>query len=52
MDMNRLIRTTCLLAITCLLPVACTSIPVQLDGEYSALTPENATEDDVKTPVR
>ena len=50
--MNRLIRTTCLLAITCLLPVACTSIPVQLDGEYSALTPENATEDDVKTPVR
>src|SRR5210317_2390327 len=52
MDMNRLIRTTGLLFATCLLSFACTSIPVQLEGDYSSLTPANATENDIKTAVR
>jgi len=35
-----------------LLSVGCTSIPVQLEGDYTSLTPEKATETHVKTAVR
>lgn len=50
--MNRLIRMTVLTFAACMLLSACTSIPVQLEGEYSALTPADASEDDVRTAVR
>mgnify|MGYP001816424173 FL=1 len=50
--MNHLNRTAALLLTSLLLSVGCTSIPVQLEGEYTSLTPENATETDIKTAVR
>lgn len=50
--MNRLTRTTALLLTALLLSVGCTSIPVQLEGEYISLTPEKVTETDIKTAVR
>jgi len=50
--MKHLIRITALLVITSLLLVGCTAIPVQLEGEYTSLTPENAGEKDIKTAVR
>lgn len=50
--MKRRIRIIPMLLSTSLLVAACTSIPVQLEGEYSTLIPENAGEKDVKTPVR
>lgn len=50
--MNHLTRTTALLLAPLLLSVGCTSIPVQLEGDYTSLTPQNATETDIKTAVR
>lgn len=45
-------RTVSLAILTGLLFSACTSIPEQLNGEYTSLNPENATEKDIGTPVR
>ena len=50
--MNRSIRTSCLVILTALLLSACTIIPEQLEGEYSALKAENVTEKNLQTPVR
>ena len=50
--MNRAGRNTGLVMITCLLLGSCTSIPEQLKGEYTALTPKGTTENDLQTPVR
>ena len=50
--MNHLTRTTALLLASLLLSVGCTSIPVQLEGDYTSLTPQNATETDIKTAER
>ena len=50
--MNRLIRTSYLVLLTALLLSACTIIPEQLEGEYSALKAENVTEKNLQTPVR
>jgi len=50
--MKRLIRTSSLIILTGLLTCACTTIPEQLKGEYTALMPDNATEKDLETPVR
>jgi len=50
--MGRLIQTFSLFLLTGLLFSACTSIPVQLEGEYSSLTAEQASEKDLQTPVR
>jgi outer membrane lipoprotein len=35
-----------------MLLTACTTIPEQLKGEYSSLTPANTTETDLQSPVR
>lgn len=50
--MNRLILIAALLFASLLLSVGCTSIPVQLEGDYTSLTAENVTEQDIKTTVR
>ena len=50
--MNRLTRTFSLTILTGLLCSACTTIPEQLEGEYSALTPKQTLEKDLQTPVR
>jgi len=50
--MNRMTVTASLLFASLLLFVGCTSIPVQLEGEYTSLTAENVTEKDIKTAVR
>ena len=50
--MNRLIRTTSLVILTGFLSSACTTIPEQLEGEYTPLTPKNTTENDMETSVR
>ena len=50
--MKRLIRTTSLAILTGLLFSACTTIPEQLEGEYTSLVPKSATENDLNTPVR
>ena len=50
--MNRLIRTINLVILTGFLSSACTTIPEQLEGEYSPLIPKNATEKDLETSVR
>jgi len=50
--MKRLIQTTCLVSLAVLLLPACITIPQQLKGEYSSLTPEHTTEKDLQTPVR
>jgi outer membrane lipoprotein len=52
MIMNRLTRLAALLLVSGMLPLGCTSIPVQLEGEYTSLIPENATDKDIKTAVR
>ena len=44
LKMNSLIRTTSLAVLTSILFSACTTIPEQLKGDYSALTPGNTTE--------
>ena len=50
--MNRLIRTINLVILTGFLSSACTTIPEQLEGEYTPLTPKNTTENDMETSVR
>jgi len=50
--MNRMIRTISLVILTGILSSACTTIPEQLKGEYTPLTPKNTTENDMQTPVR
>jgi len=50
--MNRLTCTASLAVITGLLFTGCTTIPEQLKGDYTPLTPENTTEENLETPVR
>jgi len=50
--MNRLIRTSSLIVLSGLLFCACTTIPEQLQGEYTLLTPDNSGEKDLETVVR
>ena len=50
--MKRLIQASCLVSLTVLLLPACITIPQQLKGEYTSLTPEYTTEKDLQTPVR
>jgi len=50
--MNRLIRTSYFVILTTLLLSACTIIPEQLEGEFSALKAENVTEKNLQAPVR
>jgi outer membrane lipoprotein len=50
--MTRLIRTATLSTMTALLLSACTTIPEQLQGDYSPLIPKNTTESNLQTPVR
>jgi len=50
--MNLLIRTIYLLVFSGLTLSACTSIPEQLKGEYTPLSPEVTSEKDMETPVR
>jgi outer membrane lipoprotein len=50
--MNRLTYITSLAILSCLSLSACTSIPEQLEGDYSTLIPKNATEKDLETAVR
>ena len=50
--MNNLIKTTGLAILSCLIGSACTSIPAQLEGEYTSLTPKTTTEKDLQTAVR
>lgn len=50
--MNELIKTAGMAILASLLGSACTSIPQQLEGEYSSLTPKTTTEKDLQTPVR
>ena len=46
------IQIIILTALSGLLLSACTTIPEQLKGEYSSLTPANTTENDLQTKVR
>lgn len=50
--MNYLGKTFGLTMLTTLLCSACTSIPEQLKGEYTSLTPKTTTEKNLQTPVR
>jgi outer membrane lipoprotein len=50
--MKRLIYTTGLIVISGFLLSACTTIPEQLKGEYTSLTPEQASSSNLQTPVR
>ena len=50
--MNRPIRTGSILILMGLVLSACTNIPIQLDGDYTSLIPENATEADLDTRIR
>lgn len=50
--MKRLIRITSQLILTGSLLSACTTIPEQLEGEYTSLKPDSTTEKDLQTPVR
>jgi len=50
--MNRLMHTGSMLILTALVLTACTNIPIQLDGDYTSLVPENASEKDLDTRVR
>ena len=52
LKMNSLIRTASLAVLTSILFSACTTIPEQLKGDYSALTPGNTTEKDLETRIR
>jgi outer membrane lipoprotein len=45
-------RTSYLVILTSILLSACTTVPEQLKGDYSALKAEEATEKDLQTPVR
>lgn len=50
--MNRLICTAGLVLMMVFLLSSCTTIPEQLKGDYAALTPKNATGNNLETPVR
>lgn len=50
--MNRICRLTCLLLAIATLPTACTRIPVQLDGDFPALTPSGTGDGNIGTRVR
>jgi len=50
--MNRMTRTSSLITLTGLLLSACTTIPEQLQGEYTPLMPQNAGETNLETRVR
>lgn len=50
--MEHLIRTSSLVILSTLLFSACTTIPEQLKGEYTPLTPNDTAEKDLQTPVR
>ena len=50
--MNRPNYATGLALLIGLLLCACTTIPEQLKGEYTALIPKNTTEEDLETAVR
>lgn len=50
--MNKLILNLLLLILSAALMTACITIPEQLKGEFSALTPESTTEKDLQTKVR
>ena len=50
--MKQLTYSVYLTLLTGLLLSACTSIPEQLKGEYTSLSPENTTEKDLQTAVR
>ena len=50
--MNSIIRLTGLAFLTSMLFTACTTIPEQLEGDYSSLTPDNTTEENLETMVR
>ncbi len=50
--MKRMIQTICLTILTGFLLSACTTIPEQLKGEYTSLTPANTTDKDLQTQVR
>ena len=52
MTYERPIRTSSLIIMTGLLFSACTTIPEQLQGEYTSLTPGTAGENDLETSVR
>ncbi len=50
--MNCRYHTAFLVLISGLIMSACTTIPVQLKGEYTPLDPQNTAENDLKTSVR
>ena len=50
--MNRLIYTASLAVMTVLLLGSCTTIPEQLQGEFTTLTPKNTSEKNLGTAVR
>jgi len=50
--MKHMIRTSSQAILIALLISACTTIPEQLEGEYTSLNPENATEKEIGTPIR
>jgi len=50
--MKRLTQTSSLIILTALLLSACTTIPEQLKGDYTSLTPDRTTEANLQTEVR
>jgi outer membrane lipoprotein len=52
MMMKRLIRTSSLILLTSFVLSACTTIPEQLNGDYSVLTPDKTAEKDLQTQIR
>lgn len=50
--MNRLICTSSLILMSALLVSACTTIPEQLQGDYTSLVPKDISEKNLETPVR
>jgi outer membrane lipoprotein len=50
--MNRMICTSSLVLMSTLLISACTSIPAQLQGDYTSLVPKDVTEKNMETTVR
>lgn len=50
--MNYPIKISSLVILSCLFCSACTSIPEQLAGEYTSLTPDTTSEKDLQTQVR
>ena len=50
--MKRLIQSSSPIILALLLMSGCTTIPEQLKGEYSPLTPDQTTDKDLQTPIR